>query len=222
MTSIVLHFPRRHSVRVPRRLQQVEERFSEALVDHFVRRFTKPGDVVFDPFLGLGTSMIVAERLKRCAYGCERNAARVSFVRTIVAHPERVLHKSALDITRRDLPPVDFCISSPPYSHSAHSNNPLKARGSPQGSYKEFLADLTLAYARALECLKPGGFCVIEVSNLMDAQSGFCPLAWDIARRVADRIPLRQTIIGKTDEEQYGFSYTYCFVFEKIARNTRR
>jgi hypothetical protein len=40
-------------------------------VEFFVLAFTDAGDVVFDPFMGSGTTMAAAEVLRRIGYGAE-------------------------------------------------------------------------------------------------------------------------------------------------------
>ncbi len=45
--------------------------FPRALVEFFVLAFTDPGDVVFDPFMGSGTTMAAADVLGRAGYGTE-------------------------------------------------------------------------------------------------------------------------------------------------------
>jgi site-specific DNA-methyltransferase (adenine-specific) len=42
-----------------------------ALVDFFIKAFTDAGDVVFDPFMGSGTTLITAEKNGRIGYGAE-------------------------------------------------------------------------------------------------------------------------------------------------------
>ena len=45
--------------------------FPRALVEFFLLAFSDSGDVVFDPFMGSGTTMAAAELLDRTAFGCE-------------------------------------------------------------------------------------------------------------------------------------------------------
>jgi len=45
--------------------------FPRALAEFFVKAFTDGGDVVFDPFLGSGTTIAAAEVLERIGVGCE-------------------------------------------------------------------------------------------------------------------------------------------------------
>jgi DNA modification methylase len=49
--------------------------FPRALVEFFVKAFSDPGDVVFDPFLGSGTTMAAAHLLDRTGYGIEISPA---------------------------------------------------------------------------------------------------------------------------------------------------
>lgn len=39
--------------------------YSENLVEYFLREFTSEQDVVFDPFAGFGTTLLVAQSMKR-------------------------------------------------------------------------------------------------------------------------------------------------------------
>ena len=59
-----------------------------------IRNHTKPGDAVYDPFLGSGTTLIAAERHARACYGfeidpvyCDVIVARWERFSGRVAHP---------------------------------------------------------------------------------------------------------------------------------------
>jgi DNA methylase len=49
--------------------------FPRALVEFFVKAFSDEGDVVYDCFMGSGTSIAAAHVLGRIGYGCEISAA---------------------------------------------------------------------------------------------------------------------------------------------------
>jgi DNA modification methylase len=49
--------------------------FPRALVEFFVKAFSDPGDIVFDPFLGSGTTMAAAHVLGRTGFGVEISPA---------------------------------------------------------------------------------------------------------------------------------------------------
>jgi DNA modification methylase len=45
--------------------------FPRALPEFFIKAFSDPGDVIFDPFLGSGTTLVAAGALDRAGYGSE-------------------------------------------------------------------------------------------------------------------------------------------------------
>jgi DNA modification methylase len=49
--------------------------FPRALIEFFVKAFSDAGDVVFDPFLGSGTTIAAAQVLGRNGYGIEISPA---------------------------------------------------------------------------------------------------------------------------------------------------
>ena len=51
-------------------------KYPEALVRLFLKKLTKPGNRVFDPFAGLGTTLFVAEEMRRIPFGIERDERR--------------------------------------------------------------------------------------------------------------------------------------------------
>jgi len=60
--------------------------FPRALVEFFVKAFSDPGDVVFDPFLGSGTTMAAAHVLGRVGYGCEISPAYCDVILRRIEH----------------------------------------------------------------------------------------------------------------------------------------
>jgi site-specific DNA-methyltransferase (adenine-specific) len=54
----------------------------EALIERIIQSSSAPGDLIFDPFLGSGTTAVVAERLNRNWIGMEKNKAYVAMART--------------------------------------------------------------------------------------------------------------------------------------------
>ena len=60
----------------------------EAPLDRLVRATTNPGDVVFDPFAGSGTTLVVAKRLGRRFLACELSAEYARSARRRVSYVE--------------------------------------------------------------------------------------------------------------------------------------
>lgn len=81
----------------------------EALLHRVLLASTEPGDVVLDPFFGMGTTGAVAKRLGRRFIGIEREAAYVELARARIAAVEPAA-TDALDVTpsKRSQPRVPF------------------------------------------------------------------------------------------------------------------
>jgi hypothetical protein len=59
--------------------------FAPQIAHQALRRFTKPGELVIDPFVGYGTTLIEAVRLGRCAIGVDLQPSCVDTARARVA-----------------------------------------------------------------------------------------------------------------------------------------
>jgi len=59
-----------------------------ALMERLVSIYSDPGDLVFDPFMGSGTTLIAAQKLGRQILGCEIKGKSVSLTYPAVIHWE--------------------------------------------------------------------------------------------------------------------------------------
>ena len=90
--------------RAASRLHEVSYRacFKPQLPRFFVERFTRPGDRVYDPFMGRGTTLVEAALLGRIPLGCDINPLSCLLVRPRLRPPSiEEIHKRLLTI--------DFC-----------------------------------------------------------------------------------------------------------------
>jgi DNA modification methylase len=110
-------------------------KFPEKIVRMFITFFTKPGELVVDPFLGSGSTIIAAKQSNRKAIGIELAEKYVKISRdrlnkTIIpSYPPmyntdvdnywKVVHGNSLEISnlwkKNEFPKIDFAITSPPY-----------------------------------------------------------------------------------------------------------
>jgi DNA modification methylase len=113
--------------------------FPESLVQEFIQFFTKPGELVVDPFLGTGSTLVATVEAGRSGVGFEivaryaqtskqrvKTALRqhVGPTRSPWAEVIRANSKRLSGIWKqRKLPPADYCITSPPYWNQLKRNS---------------------------------------------------------------------------------------------------
>jgi DNA modification methylase len=201
---------------LPEEFKADDVRYPEELVEYFLNEFTQPGDVVFDPFMGYGTTLVATEKLDRVGYGVEFDERRWKYVQTILASPERALHGDSTKLDSIKLPDFDFSITSPPYMGKHHTENPFTAYSTIDGGYSEYLETMRHLYEQVNRKLKPSKHAVIEVSNLKHEDGSVTTLAWDIANEVSKVMRFEGEIVVNW-ENGYGFGYdhSYCLVFAK-------
>ncbi len=205
--------------KLPKEFQSDDNRFTENLVEYFLKRYTKAHDKVIDIFAGLGTTLFVAEALGRIPFGIEYDERRVEYVDLRKTTKSTIIHGDAYQLNSYHLPEMDFVITSPPYMHKDEDQNPLTAY-STRGDYQSYLNGLQEIFTRLKTILKTGAHVVIEVSNLKGKE--VTTLAWDIAKKISHVLHFHGELIvgwqGKnTGDGTYGYGYdhSYCLVFQK-------
>lgn len=193
------------------------ECYPDKLVEAFIEEYTEPGDLVFDPFAGSGTTLRVAERLGRRPLGLEIHAERVAYVRRTLTNPDAIHHADALRLDELGLPPIDFSMTSPPYmTRTGHPENPLTGYQTMDGDYRRYLAELTEVYRRLRPLLRgPKSRVVLNVANLRhDEDDGqVTRLAWDVADAVAKVLRFEREVVIDWDVPPPWFTGDYCLVF---------
>jgi DNA modification methylase len=132
-------------------------KFPETLAQEFVEFFTKKGDLVLDPMVGTGSSLVAALRSGRNSIGIELNPQYAEIARQVVADEQLSLGLPAADLTAQvitadaadlntlaaqySLPPVDYVLTSPPYWDMLH------ARGGETQKKRRNQAELDVFYS---------------------------------------------------------------------------
>ena len=95
--------------------------FPKSLARHHIEIYTKAGDTVLDPFMGVGTTMLAAHELGRHCLGIELNPRFAQMCRDEIA--EKNIQASVYEDDAENLctyipaESVDFILTSPPYAN---------------------------------------------------------------------------------------------------------
>lgn len=76
--------------------------FPEQLVENCLRLTTEPGDLVYDPFAGSGTTLLVSERLGRISYGTEIDPKYITLIDQRLRQPRENLFYAIEPSTAED------------------------------------------------------------------------------------------------------------------------
>lgn len=123
----------------PRRKDVIRHpaKFPESMAQEFIEFFTKRGQVVFDPMVGTGSTLVAALRAGRHSIGIELNETYAELAKQIVAEEQdsladsasrlncQVIQGNAVNIpdlvSQYQLPKFDYVLTSPPYWDMLHA-----------------------------------------------------------------------------------------------------
>lgn len=209
-----LQLPRGNKITLPTRFRHEDVRYADSFVEYCIGRFTEKGQVVFDPFAGYGTTLLIAEEMGRIGYGIEYSKPKAEYVQGLLPHPERLVHGDSRNLAEYDLPPMDLCLTSPPYTNRSDTENPFVDYRQKGFDYPSYLQEMGVIFSQVAERMKPSAHLVIEASNLKKAGQ-VTTLAWDIAREVSRIFHFEGEIVVCWDEYGYGYNHSYCLVFSR-------
>ena len=210
-----MQLPRGNKRILPPRFRRDDVRCADSLVEYWINEFTKKGQVVFDPFAGFGTTLLVAEEMGRVGYGIEYSKQKANYVHGLLDHPEHLIHGDSRNLMDYDLPLLDLCLTSPPYTNQNDDENPFVDYRKKGFDYPSYLQEMSRIFSQMAHKLKASGHVVIEASNLKK-NGHVTMLAWDIAREVSKILHFEGETIVCWDKYGYGYNHSYCLVFSKI------
>lgn len=170
--------------------------FPASLVESQIQIYTKKGDLVLDPFVGVGTTIEVAESLNRKSIGIELNPEFATLA--IKDVKDRENHKVICDDVRnlkKHIPKnsVDFIITSPPYAtllktvkgafaYKWREHSELNVIANPQPyskheadlgnlTYSEFMDTLVQTFHDTFDVLKNNSYAVWIVKDYRDLKN---------------------------------------------------
>ncbi len=210
-----LNLPRGNKVVLPQRFQHENVRAADSLVEYCINKYSEKGQVVFDPFAGYGTTLLIAEEMGRHGYGVEFSKEKANYVQGLLEHPEHLIHGDSLKLLEYELPFIDLCLTSPPYTNQSDTENPFVDYRQKGFDYQAYLKGMGHVFSQVSQKMNPEGRLVIEASNLKK-NGEVTTLAWDIAREVSKSFHFEGETIFCWEEYGYGYNHSYCLVFTKI------
>ncbi len=218
--------------------------FSPTMINEFVNFFTKPKDLVFDPFCGIGTTLVACDRSKRKGIGIELNKKYVDI--TKFRTKQKIIHGDASNLKEilkeNKIKNINFSITSPPYWNVLNrSTGDFEIKRKKKNldvnyssevidfgnieNYDDFVNSVYLLYRDLYPFLKINSYIVIIVKNLKKKGINY-PLAWDLAKKLSDLYTFKDEKIWCQDKMAlapfgYPFAWTsnihhhYCLIFRK-------
>jgi adenine-specific DNA-methyltransferase len=147
------------------------------IIWNLLQRYTKPKDLVVDPFAGSGTTLDVARDLDRRALGYD-------------VHPTR---KDIFRVDARKLPPeltskVDLIFMDPPYStHLDYGNDPRDIGKLDVAKGPAYYDAMDQVFAECHRLLRPAKHLGLYVSDSYVHGKGFYPIGFELFARLSKR-----------------------------------
>ncbi len=215
MNNTVLFFENKNNEQLPEEFRDEDIRYTESFVQYILEQYTHPGDLVFDPFAGYATTLIVCEQLNCVGYGIEADRARYEYGLTKLKNKDLLIHGDSLRLSAYDIPPLDLILFSPPYMNQSYDRNPLRGELQQEDCYSNYLQDLLAVATSAWHILKPGKHLIVEAANL-ENDWGVTTLAWDIGILFKAQFPfVKEKILHWGGGYGYGYDHSYCLIFRK-------
>ncbi len=189
------------------------DQYPESLVRYFLETYTKEQDKIFDPFLGFGTTAIVAEEMQRTPYGIESDRERFEWTAGQLENWHYIQHGDSGDMRSFGFPKMDFCITSPPYMPCYHKWNPLYGGDPKYSGYEMYLKRMEFIFKELFYLMRQNSYIVVQADNLYGKK--YTPLVRDIGIIVSNSFVPKGEIIIKWKDAKPEYPYTHCLLFKK-------
>jgi DNA modification methylase len=202
--------------------------FPIALPAHFIKTLTHKGELVLDPFAGIGTTLIAAQDLGRNAVGFDLKEEYIAISRKRLGQ-KRIMDDGTKQIVILDdahnIPQyleentVSLCITSPPYANMlAHKRLNKSIRGDLRRNshylkvqqysndpadlgtmnHEEYSKALEEIYSGILPLMKKRAHCVINVNDV-----------WENNKRIPTHVYVLEAL------QKAGFEFRNTFIWDK-------
>ena len=167
----------------------------EGLYRHIYNQYTKKGDKIFDPFVGLGTTMFTAEEMGRIPFGIEAEEQKQQWVAGQLENWMHVVNDDSYNVDKYDIPKIDLIVTCPPFMEAHTKWNPLYGGDPKYAGYDKYLKRMELIFKKLTNILKKNGTLIIEIQNI-NRNGKFTPLRHDITNAVSKHYKqINETIV---------------------------
>lgn len=208
-------------------------------------RYTKKGDWILDPFMGSGTSIIEAQRMRRNSIGIEiqKDVAREAFERIITERNDEVKTKIVVAdsqtcnmnniLKAEGINKVQFVVLHPPYWDIIKFSNQADDLSN-CGDLNDFLQSFGQVVDNTLQVLEKNRYCAVVIGDKY-ANSQVVPLGFYCMNLMIEKGLLLKAILvknfgetkGKSNKQGiwryralasdfYIFKHEYIFIFKKV------
>jgi DNA modification methylase len=180
-------------------------KYPEELAEKFITFFTKTNEIVFDPFIGVGSTGVASARLGRKCVGIDVNSSFIDVAMTRDTSTTYINGDSRNFELFENLE-CDFVITSPPYwnmlrkkrgnstsQHSLREGKTLSLYYSEESNdigniedYDHFLVELKKIFRNTYAVVRKNGYMVVVIQNFRNSDGVYMTLAWDIVKKIEE------------------------------------
>jgi hypothetical protein len=199
----------------------------------FIAAFSRPGDVVLDPFAGFGTTLLAAALEGRRGLGIEADTARAWKIGERIGRhgfPAPEIRVGDCVELASSLPAVNLVLTSVPYFGCTGRLGGDAAQRYRDQHYATWLERMRLAFKALAQPLAHDGYIIVMAENVRIGGQ-FVPQAWDIARLLADRFVMQEERVivypraatpsvatGSVDPGRTNRSHEYALIARHVER----
>jgi DNA modification methylase len=171
-TTTIWSFPERGKWATHGSTATYRGNFAPQVARNLILRYSKKGEVVLDPFVGSGTTLVECKILGRQGIGVDINPIAVELcknnlnfkVKEEVLQVARVGDARHLDFVSDES--VDLVIVHPPYADAIRYSNNLDNDLSQIHDIEAFIKEMETVAAELFRVLKPNRCCAILIGDL--------------------------------------------------------
>lgn len=153
---------------------------------NLILKYTQEGDLVLDPVVGGGTTLIEAKLLNRNAIGIDINPQAIKLTKEALKFEVKNKSKQecyvcdARKLENICTDSIDFIATHPPYLNIIkYSQHPILGDLSNIGSLSKFIAEFEPAVKEIYRVLRPDRYCAILIGDTRRRRH-YVPLAFNV------------------------------------------